>query len=139
MTGRRPISKSTISENGNTKEVLVRTGNKNLIVDTREIFLLIDGQPFMMPCSGTKHGFARAWNSHLLQLRDETGALLPSYACQFRLTTLSTENASGKWFAPKFENLGAEQVTEAEYDAAERLADIVERGAMRVETPHTSE
>jgi hypothetical protein len=125
---------SKTSEGGIEKTVLIRTSNKNVVQDTREFFVLVDGQPYMLPCAGTRHTFARTWQSHFQQLRHPTtGKVLPSFLYRYRLTTVPTQNAKGRWFGVRFEHLGP--VDTATYDAGKQLAAIVERGAMRIETP----
>ena len=94
--------------------------------------------PYVFPCKSTLHTFARAWNTHFQQLRHpETGKVLPSFYHRYRLTTVPTDNVKGKWFTVKFDDLGPVE-TRAEYDAAERLCDLVERGVARTEKPTTN-
>jgi hypothetical protein len=122
-----------VIEEGVEKPVLVRTSNNNVVVDTRQIFLLVDGQPYMLPLTGTGHTVAREWTSWLNQLKHPNGGLLPSYAHKYKLTTKPVSKASFRWFGLRFQDIGT--VTVPEYHAARALAEIVERGAMRIETP----
>jgi hypothetical protein len=93
------IELRTTNENGIEKQELVRTSNKNHIVDTRQLFLLIEGQAFMFPNAGTRHTFVRRLQSHFNQLRDpETGELLPSFLHKYRFTTKPDRNVKGNWF-----------------------------------------
>jgi hypothetical protein len=113
---------------------LVRSTNNNIVQDTREFFLLIDGRPYVFPCYGTRHTFARRWQSHFNQYRHpQTGGLLPSFARKYLLTTVPMSNGQGQWYGIKFDDLG--WVSEAEYSAARALYEIVARGAQRVEAP----
>jgi len=125
--------KRSPAADGGRRETLVRL-NGNVIQDTREFFLLIEGQPYMFPCYGTRHTFARRWQTHFQQFKHpKTGAVLPSFARKYRLTTVQASNALGRWFNVKFDDLG--WVSDAEYRLAKELNTIVERGAMRVEMP----
>jgi hypothetical protein len=125
----------TRDEAGNEKVIQVRRSNKHVIEDTRKIFLLIDGMPYVFPCKGTLHTFARSWQTHLVQLlHPTTGKLLPSFYHRYRLTTAPVDNAKGKWFSVKFDDLGPGE-SRAEYAAGKRLNDMVERGVARTETP----
>jgi hypothetical protein len=120
-------------EGGRERASLVRS-NGNLIVDTREFFLLIEGAPYMLPCYGTRHTFAKTWQSRFQQYKHpRTGAVLPSFARRYRLRTVATSNALGHWYGLQFTDEG--WVSVAEYQLARALNDVVERGAQRVELP----
>ena len=122
-------------DSGREKTVLIRGENGNLIQDTREFFLLVDGQPFVLPCTGTKHTFARSWNSFYMQFRHpKTGEVMPSFSRKYRLTTVPASNALGKWFGLKFQDEGYVQ-SKAEYDAGKALCLAVRGGEKRPETP----
>jgi hypothetical protein len=133
-----PVDMETRKErddSGREKVVLVRGENGNIIQDTREFFLIVDGQPFVLPCSGTKHTFARAWNSFYMQFRHpQTNEVMPSFSRKYRLTTVPASNAIGKWFGLKFQDEGYVQ-SKAEYDAGKSLCLAVRKGEKRAETP----
>lgn len=122
-------------DSGRERPTLVRS-NGNVIQENRDFFLLFEGQPFLMPCTSTFHTFAKEWNTYFGQIRYPavTGPTLPAYARRYRLTTITAGNAFGKWFKPKFQDLGWVTVA-AEYAAAKSLNDIVRRGMARVEIP----
>jgi hypothetical protein len=120
-----------VSHEGAERIQLIRSSG-NIVADTREYYLLVGGGAYVLPCYGTKHTFARAWQTHFQQYRDErTGAVYPSFARHYRLTTIPTANALGEWFGLKFEDLG--WIDTETYEAARALNDVVERGAQRVE------
>jgi hypothetical protein len=122
------------SENGIEKIVQVRKTNNNIIQDTRQFYLLIEGRPFALGCNSTKHTFAREWVTHYHQLRHpQTGDILPAFAHRYLLTSTPTGNSKGKWFGLKFADLGP--VSLAELDAGNRLYEAVTRGAVRGEAP----
>jgi hypothetical protein len=122
------------SEGGIEKIIWVRTSNGHVVQDTRQLFILVEARPHVLPCYSTKHKFAKALTTHQHQiLHPETGGIMPSYACKYRLTTFPDGNAKGKFFSLKFENLGL--VSDPEYDAAEAFANSVESGALRVMVP----
>jgi hypothetical protein len=109
--------------------------NGNVIQDTREFYLLVDGQPYLLPCYATKHTFARGWQTHFRQFKHpKTGGVLPSFARKYRVTTVPTMNAMGRWFGLKFTDLN-EWVSADEYQAAKALNAIVEQGRQRIEMP----
>ena len=121
-------------DSGREKTILVRGENGNIIQDTREFFLLVGGQPFVLPCTGTKHTFARQWNTFFKQFKHpKTGDFLPSYTHRYRLTTVPASNAIGKWFGLKFQDEG--YVTKPEYEEARALCLAVRKGEKRAETP----
>ena len=122
------------SETGREKVILVRKGNGNIIQDTREFFIVCDGQPFDLPCTGTKHTFARQWQTMFHQFRHpKTGGVMPAFSRKYKLTTVPMSNAIGKWFGLKFQDLGF--VSKAEYDSARSLHMAVKRGEKRGEAP----
>jgi hypothetical protein len=124
----------TVNEGGRERLRLVRP-NGHIIEDTREFFLLIDRQPYVLGCAGTKHTFARQWQTWFRQFKHpKTGATLPSFARKYQLTTWSQANAKGRWFGLKFRDLGYLNDI-AEYNAARAFNEIVEQGRARVEAP----
>jgi hypothetical protein len=117
------------AEGNSRRPVLIRRGNP--IVDTKEIYVLVDNQPFMLPCASTFHQFARELQTHFRQwLHPKTGKPLPSFARKYKLVTVPKANALGKWFMPKFVDLG--WVGEAEYANARAFNEFVEQGRQRV-------
>jgi hypothetical protein len=106
--------------------------NGNVVEEVREICVLLseDMQPYVLPCTGSKHQFAREWNTHLKQVKHpETGRILPSCAHRYLLTTRPRKNALGAWFIPHFEDVGFASI--AEIEAGLALIDLVEQGARR--------
>jgi hypothetical protein len=132
-----PIDMKTSTErddSGREKTILKREGNGNIIQDTREFFLLVDGQPFVLPCTGTKHTFARQWNTFYKQFHHpKTGDVMPAFSRKYRLTTIPASNAIGKWFGLKFQDEG--WVKKSEYEAAKALCIAVRKGERRAESP----
>jgi hypothetical protein len=121
------------NEAGIEKIVQVRKSNNNIIQDTRQFYLLIEGQAYALGCSSTGHTFAREWQTHYHQLRLPNGDLLPSFAHRYLLVSTPVSNAKGKWFGLKFQNLGP--VSLPELEAGNRLYEAVTRGTVRGETP----
>jgi hypothetical protein len=121
-------------ESGREKTILVRSGNGNIIQDTREFFLMVDGQPFDLPCTGTKHTFARQWQTMFHQFHHpKTHNVMPAFSRKYRLTTVPMSNAIGKWFGLRFQDLG--HVTVPEYNAAKAFHMAVKRGEKKGEAP----
>jgi hypothetical protein len=120
-------------DSGREKTVLKRD-NGNIVQDTREFFLLVGGQPFVLPCTGTKHTFARQWNTFYKQFtHPKTGDVMPAFSRRYRLTTIPASNAIGKWFGLKFQDEG--WVKKSEYDVAKALCIAVRKGERRAESP----
>lgn len=131
----RDIKTSTVrGDDGRERQILVRGDSGNTIQDTREFFLLVGGQPFVLPCTGTKHTFARQWNTYYKQFKHpHTGDFMPAFSRKYRLTTVPASNAVGKWFGIKFQDEG--YVTKPEYDAAKSLCMAVRKGEKKAEAP----
>jgi hypothetical protein len=109
------------------RRMFVRPDTKNTIQDTRELYLIVDGSPWMLPCYGTRHTFARKLMSYFNQQKHpRTGLLLPTYAKRYRLSTVAQSNAKGRWFNVAFADLGF--VSLPEYQQAKLLHETVERG-----------
>jgi hypothetical protein len=123
-----------ITDGGRDKELLVRA-NGHIIQDTREFFLLVDGQAYALGCYGTKHTFARQWQTYFNQFKHpRTGGLMPSFSRRYRLTTAPAGNDLGKWFGLKFHDLGW-LTDKDEYAAARAINDVVEQGRAQGEAP----
>jgi hypothetical protein len=121
-------------DSGRERIQLVRSGNGNVIQDTREFFLMVDGHPFDLPCTGTKHTFARQWQTMFHQFaHPKTGEVMPACSRKYRLTTVPMSNAIGKWFGLRFQDLG--WVSKPEYDTAAAFAKAVKRGEKKAEAP----
>jgi hypothetical protein len=121
-------------DSGREKQVLVRGESGNILQDTREFFVLVNGQPFVLPCTGTKHTFARQWNTFYKQFKHpKTGDFMPAFSRKYRLTTVPVSNAIGKWFGLKFQDEGF--VTKPEYDTAKQLCMAVRKGEKKPESP----
>jgi hypothetical protein len=118
-------------ENGIEKIMQVRKSNNNIIQDTRQFYLLIEGQAYALGCTSTGHTFAREWVTHQHQLRLPNGDLLPAFAHKYLLTSTPASNAKGKWFGLKFADLGLAGL--ADLEAGNRLFEAVTRGAVRGE------
>src|SRR5262249_30832182 len=125
------VKVSVQEEGGRRKQILVRA-NGNTIQDTREFAVLVDGQPYILPCWGTRHTFAREWQSWFQQFKHPTtGKGMAAFSRKYRLTTVREGKALGRWWGLKFPDLGG--VSKDEYDAARALNVIVVSGAPRVE------
>jgi hypothetical protein len=129
-------SKVVRGEDGKEKNVLCRP-NGNLIQDTREFYVLVDGQPYVLPCAGTKHSFARQWQSMFHQYRHpKTNDVMPSFLRKYKLVTFLQTKEQNKWYNIRFEDLGT--VTVQEYKAASALNESVQQGNRKAEAPLAS-
>lgn len=127
-------TKTVRDDSGREKQILVRGSNGNIIQDTREFYIMVDGQPYVLPCTGTKHTFARQWNSMFHQFRHpKTNEIMPAFSRKWKLVTVPASNAIGKWFGLQFQDLGF--VSKKEYDAAKAFYMAVKKGEKRAEAP----
>jgi hypothetical protein len=85
------------ADNGAKRPILVRTSNKNVIIEVREVFLIVEGIPCVWYAHGTQHTTARRMMTVLAQKRLSNGRVQPSFATRFKLTTTGTRNSIGKW------------------------------------------
>jgi hypothetical protein len=127
------VSKMVRGDDGREKTALVR-GNGNLIVETREFYILVDGDPYVFPCSSTKHTFAKSWQTMFHRFKHpKTGKILPAFAHKYRLSTIPASNALGKWFGLKFEDMGETPL--AELKKAIAFSEAIARSEVRPEAP----
>src|SRR5215469_3723272 len=128
------IQKVVRDDSGRERTVLLRDSNGNLLQDTREFYILVDGHPHVLPCKGTAHTFARSWQTYFHQYHHpQTGDVLASFSRKYKLTTIPQKNALGEWFGPKFEDLG--WVTLDEYNQAKKFYQAVKSGEKRAAAP----
>jgi hypothetical protein len=120
--------------NDKGRPISIRSSTKNVVEHVREIYLLtlLDSVwlPYVFGCSKTQHQFAKEFMTHICQHRHPTsGAVMPSFARTYKLTTIPTKNALGSWFKPKFEDLG--WTPKAEYLEAKKFHQFVQQGTAR--------
>jgi len=128
------IQKTMRDDAGAERQMLVRSSNGNTIQDTREFYIIAQGQPYVLPCTGTKHTFARQWQTYFHQYHHpKTGGVMPSFSRKYRLTTTPVTNAKGEWFGLKFEDLGLVSLTE--YQNAKKFYEAVKKGEKKADIP----
>lgn len=129
------VSRVIRGDDGKERNVMML--EDNLIVDTREFYVMVDGHPYVFPCSSTKHTFARQWQSYFHQLtHPKTGQVMPSASQLYKLTTIPVSNSKGEWFGLKFQFLG--YVPKPVYEHAKAFANSVKRGERKAEAPLAS-
>jgi hypothetical protein len=122
-----------VSEGGRDKQLLIRPSG-HVIEESRLLFLLVEGQPYVLSCASTKHTFAKTWNTYMSQFRHpKTGGVLPAFSRKYRLVTVPQANSLGRWFGLRFHDQG--WVSLEEYDAARAFHEVVKQGRARVEAP----
>jgi hypothetical protein len=127
------VAKVIRGDDGREREVMARA-NGNLIVDTREFYIMVDGDPYVLPCSSTKHTFARSWQTMFHRFKHpKTGKIMPAFAHKYRLSTVPTSNALGKWFGLKFEDAGSSTLEELRTCIA--FSNAVIKGERKAEAP----
>jgi hypothetical protein len=123
---------TTITQDGNrSKTILTRKSTGNTVEEGRDVFGLLGGELVWFPCKSTFIAFAREWMTFARQFRDSKGQSLPLFARTYKLTTVSKSNTAGRWFKPKFQDLG--YTLRDEYLAARQFYADIARGALRVD------
>jgi hypothetical protein len=122
---------STIIQEGNRSKTILTRPSGTVIEECREVYLLFRGQPLLFPCRSTFITVTREWMTYASQFHTDKGDPLPLFARQYKLTTVPKSNALGRWYKPKFQDLG--YVSRNVYLAARELYAIASRGALRVE------
>lgn len=127
------VARMVRGDDGRERTAMVR-GNGNLIVDTREFYIMVDGYPYVFPCSSTKHTFAKQWQTMFHRFKHpKTGKIMPAFAHKYLLTTVPQSNALGKWFGLKFADLGASSLGEIKDSIA--FSEAVVKGERKAEAP----
>jgi hypothetical protein len=127
------VAKIIRGDDGRERQVTAR-GNGNLIVDTREFYIMVNNDPYVLPCSSTKHTFARQWQTMFHRFKHpKTGKVMPAFARKYHLTTIPASNALGKWFGLKFEDMGEASLNEIK--AAIAFSNAVIKGERKAEAP----
>jgi hypothetical protein len=122
-----------VSEGGREKQQLIRS-NGNVIEETRQYFVLVEGRPYVLGCASTKNTFAKSWNTYASQFRHpQSGEVMPAFSRRYRLTTVQQANPSGRWFGPKFQDLG--WVSVEEYAVGRGFYETIKQGLARAEPP----
>jgi hypothetical protein len=128
------VENRMVQQDGQQKPAQVRRSNSNVIVETRELYLLVGGRPYILPCYGTRHTFAKEWQTYFHQFRHpQTGTLMPAFARKYLLLPRPASNPLGRWYGIKFEDLG--WVSMDEYNLAKEFSLIVAKGKLRAEEP----
>jgi hypothetical protein len=127
------VTKLVRGDDGRERSVLQRESG-NILQDTREFYVIEHGFPYVLPCTGTKHTFARSWQSMFHQFRHpKTGKIMSAFTRKYRLTTVPMSNAVGEWFGLKFQDMG--EVTISEYNEAKAFYYAVKKGEKKAEAP----
>lgn len=103
--------------------------NGNELVETREHYVMAEGQPYVIPFSSTGHTTSRTWMALMNQFRIGA-APAPSWARRYRLSTVQRTNSLGTWYQWKVEDLGWVPSQE-EYQVGKMLHEAVTSGAKR--------
>jgi len=101
----------------------------NTVEDTKEIYVLLDDSLWLLPCTSTRHQFARRLMSYAQQRKHpRTGKPFPFYARRYRCLTQAASNAKGHWYNVIFTDLGWTPV--GEYERARALSADLKRGLL---------
>jgi hypothetical protein len=118
------------NENGSRWPILTRPNN-NIIVETREVYLLVNGTPAMLSCSGSFHKFAKGLQSQFAShAHPKTQRPVPCFARKYTLTAVQTVGALGRWYTPITRD--STWVSRAEYDAGKAFHELVSSGRARL-------
>jgi hypothetical protein len=114
-----------------------RRANGNDIVHTREHVVLIDGTPFVIPMSGTKHTNSRMWMSLQNQKQFDDGQIMPSWACKYLMRSIAKANDIGDFFVYQFDDLPVSDryASEEEFRRGRALYHAFASGAKQAEAP----
>jgi hypothetical protein len=130
----KDLTFQTVPGGARERKVLTRH-NGNTIEFSLELFLVIDGLPFIWSCNNASRlRFAREWSIRYRFLRDPvSGGRLPSYAHQFRIRSYPVSNSFGSWFSPAAEDVGLLRDEQC-YLTAKSLAGFVREGGNLLDT-----
>jgi hypothetical protein len=108
--------------------------NGNVVVETREHYVLDGADAYVIPMTSTQHTVSRGWMALMNQFRDDAGRPLDSFARVYRLTTVQREKDTNKWYVTKVVDAGWVETAE-QYDRGAALYQAVMSGEKVAETP----
>jgi hypothetical protein len=107
--------------------------NGNLLINTRQLFLLHDNQSFELPLKNSGKSFFQDLTAHFRGCTNKQLRGMPSYVHRYKFWTKPTSNDKGAWFELKFTDLG--WVSGEEYDRARALSEAFEADMNRRKAP----
>jgi hypothetical protein len=114
--------------------------NGNVLVDTRNHYVLIVGQdgmlsPALIALSSTASKVSRQWMSKMqgIKIKNAAGVFVtaPMSSRKYKITTVPKSNDKGSWFVPNVELIGIVEDV-AEYNAAMDFRNAVRSGTAQV-------
>jgi hypothetical protein len=122
--------------NGSRRPVLTARGSGNLLVPTKELYLIAAGTCCVLYASGTQHQFARKLMTYMAQQKRSDGKVAASFSRLYRFYTAHDHNQLGSWWGLRFEDAGPAPV--------DRIAPALEfykfamSGALRLSAPEAA-
>lgn len=111
-----PGAKMVDAKNDRGEDILVmRSPQGNDLIQTREHVVLIDGQPYVIPFSGTKHTASRTWMSRINQ-KQHGNKIVDSFSCAYILKTIAKSNQKGDYFVYDVDDLPDLNPDDGDYD-----------------------
>ena len=99
------------------------------MIETREHYLIANGQPYVLPFSSSGHTVSRTWMALMNQFRIGS-APAPSWARRYKLTTKLRTNKKGSWYTLVVADMGWVPSKE-EYEVGKMLHEAVASGSKR--------
>jgi hypothetical protein len=99
------FEKEVLDDQGRPQIVWARPNN-NILVETREHYVLVGADAYVIPFSSTGHTVSRTWMQLMNQFRDQSGKPLDSFARKYRLTTVRKEKDGNSWYVIKAVDAG---------------------------------
>ena len=110
--------------------------NGNVVVETREHYVLDGKDAYCIPMTSTQHTVSRGWMSMMNQFRDDAGRPLDSFARKYLLTTIKREKDTNTWYVIKVADAGWVDTAE-QYDTGAALYQAVMSGEKVADTDDT--
>jgi hypothetical protein len=120
-------------EQGRPRIVWARP-NGNIVVETREHYVLIDDDAFVIPFVSTGHTVSRTWMALMNQFRDSSGNPYDSFSRMYHLTTIRKEKDGNSWYMIKAAD-GGWVPTENQFDRGLSLHQAVMSGEKVADQP----
>ena len=108
--------------------------NGNVVVETREHYVLDGKDAYCIPMTSTQHTVSRGWMSLMNQFRDDAGRPLDSFARKYLLTTIKRTKDQNEWYVIKVSDAGWVDTAE-QYDTGAALYQAVMSGEKVAENP----
>jgi len=128
----------TVKDDKGREIVIWSRPNGNTLVETREHYVIIDGNPYVLSFTSTGHTVSRTWMALMGGHKDAKGKPYDSFSRTYKLSTVLKSKGPDTWYSVKIDD-GDWVPTAQAYALGASLHDAVMSGEKRAEEPSGDE